>query len=355
MKLAWGRPSRPVLSRGSLIGPRRVERLAVSAHRTLARTVAEGAFGQVPCGSRRGPASTRSPAGTALSGGSVIARRLPERLVSMDFVKSDRRPRRSGFVRTCPELVIVDEPTPALTATEGRGGRHQPARDGLAVDRGSDRHVIFVTATPTAARKEWLFRSPAAVAEPGGGSSRGCLTSLTALRRMRPSGGGWRQHCRPTPARRSPALPGDGDPPSHRLEVKRRYYMSAAYKALLDRVLRYCRQTSPMPRATSIANGSAGGGGVGAVAGSVASSPGRRPSLRPQPDPRLESDSCGRRPTRSAGKTVLDIEVEDQIEGVDVLPEPTRETTWARPTRAAAACWRWRVRQSNSGHSDPKL
>jgi superfamily II DNA or RNA helicase len=44
-------------------------------------------------------------------------------IVSMDFIKSDRR--RDEFLRTCPELVIVDEAHTCAYAGEGRSGRHQ--------------------------------------------------------------------------------------------------------------------------------------------------------------------------------------------------------------------------------------
>ena len=71
---------------------------------------------------------------------------IPITVVSLDYIKSDRR--RSDFLRACPEFVIVDEahscvrsntntPAPAVPATEGTGRQRTPAR-----------HMVFLTATP---------------------------------------------------------------------------------------------------------------------------------------------------------------------------------------------------------------
>ena len=81
----------------------------------------------------------------------------PYVVVSTDFIKSDRR--RDEFLRTCPELVIVDEAHTCAWGGEGRGGRHQRHQlvSGLAAPE-KGRHVILVTATPHSG-KEQAFRS----------------------------------------------------------------------------------------------------------------------------------------------------------------------------------------------------
>jgi superfamily II DNA or RNA helicase len=63
-------------------------------------------------------------------------------VVSLDFIKSDRR--REAFLRSAPNLVIVDE---AHTCASG-GGRHQ--RHALLQDlaKKAGQHLILVTATP---------------------------------------------------------------------------------------------------------------------------------------------------------------------------------------------------------------
>ena len=86
-----------------------------------------------------------------------IFERHPNVIVSIDFIKSDRR--RDDFIRACPELVIVDEAHACARADErassGRHQRHALVRD-LAAS--PDRHLILVTATPHSG-KDAAFRS----------------------------------------------------------------------------------------------------------------------------------------------------------------------------------------------------
>lgn len=77
-------------------------------------------------------------------------------IVSTEFIKADRR--RSEFLRTAPELVIVDEAHTCAfdnTTRSGRHIRHQLVA-GLAED--PNRHLLLVTATPHSG-KEQAFRS----------------------------------------------------------------------------------------------------------------------------------------------------------------------------------------------------
>ena len=80
----------------------------------------------------------------------------PHVVVSMDYIKSDRR--RDEFLRACPEFVIVDEAHTCAFIQDQRGGRHQRNQlvKGLAEDPG--RHIILVTATPHSGKEE-AFRS----------------------------------------------------------------------------------------------------------------------------------------------------------------------------------------------------
>jgi superfamily II DNA or RNA helicase len=69
----------------------------------------------------------------------------PHTVVSLDYIKSDRR--RSDFLRACPELVVVDE---AHTCVQSNtAARHQRYRllKGLAESE-PKRNMIFLTATP---------------------------------------------------------------------------------------------------------------------------------------------------------------------------------------------------------------
>ncbi len=70
----------------------------------------------------------------------------PYVVVSTDFIKSDRR--RDEFLRTCPDLVIVDEAHTCAAPDQARGPRHQRYQlvKGLAAK--PERHLILLTATP---------------------------------------------------------------------------------------------------------------------------------------------------------------------------------------------------------------
>lgn len=67
----------------------------------------------------------------------------PYTIVSLDYIKSDRR--RDAFQRACPEFVIVDEAHTCTYGGQGRQLRYQLLR-GLADDPG--RHLVLLTATP---------------------------------------------------------------------------------------------------------------------------------------------------------------------------------------------------------------
>src|SRR5258708_2490683 len=77
-------------------------------------------------------------------------------IVSTDFIKAERR--RDEFIRTCPEMVIVDEAHTCAYAGEGRGGRHQRYELVSRLAQNPDRHLILVTATPHRGN-EAAFRS----------------------------------------------------------------------------------------------------------------------------------------------------------------------------------------------------
>ncbi|MGW0880448.1 helicase-related protein [Streptomyces sp. NPDC002671] len=73
----------------------------------------------------------------------TIFDRYPYTIVSTDFIK--QRDRRDAFLRTCPDLLIVDEAHTCIGAGAGRQQRYELLKD-LAADR--DRHLILITATP---------------------------------------------------------------------------------------------------------------------------------------------------------------------------------------------------------------
>src|SRR3990170_5771231 len=90
-----------------------------------------------------------------LSLGESLFERHPFVIVSMDYIKTDRR--REEFKRACPEFVIVDE---AHTCAHGaeRGGKHQRFEMVKGLAQNPNRHMILVTATPHSGKEE-AFRS----------------------------------------------------------------------------------------------------------------------------------------------------------------------------------------------------
>ena len=82
-------------------------------------------------------------------------------IVSTDFIKAERH--RDDFIRTCPELVIVDEAHGfALGSDRGRQLRHELLTR-LAAD--PRRHLILATATPHSGNED-AFRSLLALLDP---------------------------------------------------------------------------------------------------------------------------------------------------------------------------------------------
>jgi superfamily II DNA or RNA helicase len=84
-------------------------------------------------------------------------------VISIDFIKSDRY--RADFLRTCPELVIVDEAHTCTRAPEARGSRHQRHELLAALAATPDRHLVLVTATPHSGN-EAAFRSLVGLLDP---------------------------------------------------------------------------------------------------------------------------------------------------------------------------------------------
>jgi len=80
----------------------------------------------------------------------------PFTVTSIDYIKSDRR--RNEFIRTCPELVIVDEAHGCAYEERQHRSRHQRYELVRELAEDTTKHMIFVTATPHSG-KEAAFRS----------------------------------------------------------------------------------------------------------------------------------------------------------------------------------------------------
>ncbi|WP_227994287.1 helicase-related protein [Luteimicrobium xylanilyticum] len=86
-------------------------------------------------------------------------------IVSADYIKSDNR--RHEFLRTAPDLVIVDEAHTCVVDDSGKGGRGRTQRYRLLLDLAHDesRHLVLVTATPHSG-SEGAFRNMLGVLDP---------------------------------------------------------------------------------------------------------------------------------------------------------------------------------------------
>ena len=78
--------------------------------------------------------------------GESLFDRHPYVVVSLDYIKSDRH--RLEFLRTAPELVIVDEAHTCVEAGGAGSSRHQRADLVRRLAADTTRHMVLVTATP---------------------------------------------------------------------------------------------------------------------------------------------------------------------------------------------------------------
>jgi len=235
-------------------------------------------------------------------------------IVSTDFIKSDRR--RDEFLRTCPELVVVDEAHTCAYGGEGRGARHQRYQlvSGLATN--STRHLILVTATPHSGNED-AFRSLLKLLNPdfadlpldlGGAENEPKRRRLAQYFIQR----------RRADLRRY--LDADTVFPERdvRDNDEATYKLSSEYKQFMERVLKYARET------VSDASGGAFHQRVRwwsalALLRSIASSPAaaaatlRNRAASADTETVEEANLVGRR-------TVLDLVDDEAAEGMDLAP-----------------------------------
>lgn len=74
-----------------------------------------------------------------------VFERYPFTVVSLDYIKSDRR--RSDFLRACPDFVVVDEAHTCARSNTGTRHQRYALMNGLASGE-PRRHMVFLTATP---------------------------------------------------------------------------------------------------------------------------------------------------------------------------------------------------------------
>jgi superfamily II DNA or RNA helicase len=239
----------------------------------------------------------------------------PYVIVSMDFIKSDKR--RLEFFRACPNLVIVDEAhTCARAEGRGRQQRHQLI-SGLAEN--PERHIILVTATPHSGKEE-AFRSllsildedfenlPDDMTGPGNEKHRRRL-AMQFVQRRRADIRSYMQADTPFPERE---------------EGEDTYSLSPEYKKLFDRVLEYARETvrdaqSAQDTSKNQFHLRVKWWSVLALLRSLASSPAaaaatlRNRAATAEAETVQEADEIGKR-------TILDMMEDESAEGMDIVP-----------------------------------
>jgi len=156
-------------------------------------------------------------------------------IVSLDFIKSDRR--RDEFLRTCPELVIVDEAHTCAWSGEGRSHRHQRHQLVCGLTADPNRHVILVTATPHSG-KEDAFRSLLTLLNPDFAALPADLTGPANVDNRRRLAAQFVQRRR---ADIRHFLQAD-TPFPEREEKEQTYRLADDYRKLSDRVLEYARE-----------------------------------------------------------------------------------------------------------------
>lgn len=169
-----------------------------------------------------------------LAPGESLFERHPHTVVSMDYIKSERR--RATFLRACPEFVIVDE---AHTCTSGTGNRTKQMRHDLLQQLAADeeRHLLLVTATPHSGKDE-NFRSLLTLLDSSFAELPDDLSG-TENRRHR------ERLARHLVQRRRGDLEDylDAHTPFPERELaEESYELHEEYRQLLDRILEFCRE-----------------------------------------------------------------------------------------------------------------
>jgi superfamily II DNA or RNA helicase len=244
--------------------------------------------------------------------GQSLFERYPYVVVSTDFIKADRR--RDEFLRTCPELVIVDEAHTCAYGSQGRGGRHQRFQLVSSLAHDTSRHLLLVTATPHSGNEE-AFRSLLTLLDEDFASLPEDLTGREHEAERRRLAAYFVQRRR-----------GDirtylqADTPfPERLESEQTYRLSPDYKRLIDKVMRYARETVTDPADGNRHRQRVRWWSALALLRSMSSSPAaaaatlRSRASAADTETVEEADEIGRH-------TVLDLIDNDASEGTDMVP-----------------------------------
>lgn len=164
--------------------------------------------------------------------GTAIFEHFPVTIVSTDYIKSEKR--RDDFLRTCPDLVIVDE---AHTCTQGSTASQQRYQLMKGLAKSTTRNLVLVTATPHSGNEQ-AFRSLLSLLDPafahmpdelGGDVNRPHRERLAAkfVQRRRADIERFLNEDTPFPKR---------------AEKELTYNLHPEYRAFFDKALRYARE-----------------------------------------------------------------------------------------------------------------
>ncbi len=244
--------------------------------------------------------------------GESVFERFPYTVVSTDYIKSDKR--REDFLRTCPDLVIVDEAHSCADPGQGGGkARHQRHQLLRGLSRDPERHLLLVTATPHSGNED-AFRSLLTLIEEGFADLPPDLTGpLNEPHRRRLAA-----HL--VQRRRGDLLRYlDTETPfPKRIEAEETYRLSPSHRQLFDDVLAYAREivldTSGGKPRQRVRWWSAL-----ALLRSLSSSPAAAAATLRTRATTIEATSV-EETDRLGQRTVLDLVDEDGNESVDVTP-----------------------------------
>lgn len=243
-----------------------------------------------------------------LSAGESVFDRLDATVVSMDFIKSDRR--RDEFIYKAPELVIIDEAHTCTDASSGRGARHQRYRlvKDLAAKR--DRHLLLVTATPHSGKDE-AFAELLGFLDP---DFRTFATEADEQARTRLAG----QFIQRRRGDIRAYLDTETRFPTRDTPTEATYNLTPAYRHLLERVLAYARESVRVP-GESVQRQRIRWWAALALLRSVSSSP--RAAVETLRTRAQFADALSADDIEEIGRrSVLDLIEDETDEGTDVVP-----------------------------------
>lgn len=156
----------------------------------------------------------------------------PYVIVSTDFIKTDRR--REEFLRSCPDLVIVDEAHTCAADDNARSSRHHRYELVKGLTEDPDRHMVLVTGTPDSG-KVGTFRSLIGLLDPELAHISDELASESHRRKLA-------AHF--VQRRRADIEHYLGDTPfPTRLDSEASYALHPEYRDLMQRALDYARES----------------------------------------------------------------------------------------------------------------